>query len=296
MKRFYLIFAIIAGVLWGSVGPFVRVMTAGGMNNVTIFFARVLIATIILFFGILIYDRSLFKIRLKDLWIFLIHGCIATVFLNICYNVSITHMSLSLAAVLLALSPVYVVIFAAFLFKEKITTRKIVCMILAIFGSVLVSGVLETGTGGNLTFGYFMIGILSGIMYAVQIIFARIAGDRGYKSFTLTFYCMLLATIVLVWFADFHAIGAFVKSAPLPHFSVLIGQAVLCAVVPYICIALAVMKSEAGLSTILAAAGEPTAATVFGAILFSEIPTILSLGGLILTIVALTFLLLKPRK
>ena len=278
MKRFYLIFAIIAGVLWGSVGPFVRVMTAGGMNNVTIFFARVLIATIILFFGILIYDRSLFKIRLKDLWIFLIHGCIATVFLNICYNVSITHMSLSLAAVLLALSPVYVVIFAAFLFKEKITTRKIVCMILAIFGSVLVSGVL------------------SGIMYAVQIIFARIAGDRGYKSFTLTFYCMLLATIVLVWFADFHAIGAFVKSAPLPHFSVLIGQAVLCAVVPYICIALAVMKSEAGLSTILAAAGEPTAATVFGAILFSEIPTILSLGGLILTIVALTFLLLKPRK
>lgn len=295
MKRFALIFAIIAGIMWGSTGPFVRVLTAGGLSNATIFFARVLIATIILFVGIMIFDRSLFRIRLKDIWIFLVHSCLATVCLNLFYNISITHMSLSLAAVLLALSPIYVVIIAAFLFKERITVKKVVCMILAIFGSVLVSGVLEAGTGGNLTFGYVMIGVLSGVMYAIQVIFARFAGDRGYKSFTLTFYCMLFATLLLMWFADWHAIGVFVKAAPLPHFGVLIGQSVLCAIIPYICIAISVAKAEAGLSTILAAAGEPTAATVFGAIFFSEIPTALSIAGLVLTIVALTFLLLNPK-
>ena len=114
-----------------------------GLNNITVFFSRVLIASIILFFFLLIYNRSLLKIRLKDIWIFILTGGVGSLGLNICYNESILNLSLSLAAVLLSLMPVYVVIIAAIFFKEKITFKKIICMILAIAGCVLVSGVLE---------------------------------------------------------------------------------------------------------------------------------------------------------
>ena len=231
---------------------------------------------------------------MKDLWIFLIHSCLATAGLNICYNISITHMSLSLAAVLLALAPVYVVILAAFLFKEKLTLIKVVCMVLAIFGSILVSGIFNSAGASDVSASWFMIGILSGVLYAVQIICVRLAGDRGYHSLTLTFYCMLFATLELLFLADFRAIGHYVKAAPLPHFSVLLGQTLLCAIIPYLCIAFAVMKAEAGISSILAAAGEPAAATVFGAVVFHEIPTVLILAGLVLTIAALA-ILLRPE-
>lgn len=293
MKRFALILALIAGILWGSTGPFVRILSANGLDNVTIFFIRVLIASVILFAGILIRDRSLFRIRPRDIWIFLIY-CLATTALNICYNVSIVHMSLSFAAVLLALAPIYVVFLARILFRESITARKIICMLLAITGSILVSGFLESGSG-NFQIPYVLIGILSGIMYSVQVIFSRLSSEHHYQSFTLVFYCMFFSTLLLVPFADWHAVGHYITASPLPHLGVLIVHSLLAAVIPYICVNIAISKAEAGLCTILCAAGEPTAATVYGAIFFTEIPSALSFCGLVLTIIALSFLL-APKK
>ena len=56
--------------------------------------------------GILLYDRSLLKIRIRDLWIFIAAGLIGTLGLNFCYNESISRLTLSLSAVLLSLAPV----------------------------------------------------------------------------------------------------------------------------------------------------------------------------------------------
>ncbi len=296
MKRIALFLALAAGLLWGSTGPFVRILSAGGLDNVTIFFARVLIATIILFIAFMIKNRSLFKFRLKDIWIFLVYSCIATTGLNICYNVSIINMSLSFAAVLLALAPVYVVFLAYFLFKEKITAKKIICMLLAVFGCVLVSGFLESSGALGYRPLHVMIGVLSGILYAVQVVFSRLSSEHGYKSFTLVFYCMLFATILLAPFSNWHAIGHYVQAAPLAHIGILIVHSLLAAVIPYICINTALAKAEAGICTILCAAGEPTAATLYGALFFAEIPSVLSFGGLVLTIIALSLLLAPGRK
>ena len=296
MKRIALFLALAAGLLWGSTGPFVRILSAGGLDNVTIFFARVLIATIILFIAFMVKNRSLFQFRLKDIWIFLIYSCIATTGLNICYNVSIVNMSLSFAAVLLALAPVYVVFLAYFLFKEAITAKKIICVILAVFGSVLVSGFLEMA--GNVSYRpiHVMIGVLSGILYAVQVTFSRLSSEHGYKSFTLVFYCMLFAAILLAPFANWHAIGHYVQVSPLPHIGILIVHSLLAAVIPYIFINTALAKAEAGICTILCSAGEPTAATLYGALFFAEIPSALSFGGLVLTVIALSLLLAPGRK
>lgn len=296
MKRFALFLAIIAGILWGSTGPFVRLLYANGMSNVTVFFSRVCIASIILFVGLMIYDRSLFRIKLKDIWLFIMTGCFAMTGLNICYNVSIIHMSLSLAAVLLALSPIYVVIIAAFLFKEKVTAKKVICMVLAIVGCILVSGVLEARGELTLTTFGVLIGILSGVLYAFYFVFSRIAGERGYNTFTIIFYSMLFATILLIIPADLPAIGAYIKAAPAPHIGILIIHSLLSSVLPYIFVTIAIMHAEAGVVSILGAAGEPAAATVFGLIFFSEYPSALSWAGLILTIIALSLLLSPERK
>lgn len=296
MKRFALLLAIIAGILWGSTGPLVRLLYAYDFDNVTIFFIRVFIAAIILFVGLLIYDRSLFRFKLKDIWLFIATGCFAMTGLNICYNVSIANMSLSLAAVLLALSPIYVVIIAAFLFKEKVTAKKVICMVLAIVGCILVSGVIEARGELTLSVVGVLIGILSGVLYAFYFVFSRIAGEKGYNTFTIIFYSMLFSSIMLFIPANLHTIGSFVRSAPLPHLGILLAHSLLCSVLPYIFVTIAIMHAEAGVVSILGAAGEPAAATVFGLIFFSEYPSALSWGGLILTIIALSLLLSPGRK
>jgi drug/metabolite transporter (DMT)-like permease len=51
---------------------------------------------------------------------------------------------------------------------------------------------------------------------------------------------------------------------------------------------------DAGKAAILAAGGEPSAAMVFGIIFFNEIPSILGIIGLIITIIAIS-ILCKPE-
>ena len=66
-------------------------------------------------------------------------------------------------------------------------------------------------------------------------------------------------------------------------------------VLPYVLYTLSLTHIETGKVSILASGGEPIAAMLLGMLFFSEIPTILSLIGLILTIIALS-LLCMPTK
>lgn len=153
---------IIAGALWGSVGVFVRGFTNGNIDNVSILVMRVLFAAIMMFVFIAIKDKSLLKINLERVWVFACGGIVAMFGMNFCYNNAINSLSLSLAGVLLALSPVFVMFLAAILFKEKITARSIVCMIFALIGCTMASGVIG---GGEIAFS------TSGILFGIAAAF-----------------------------------------------------------------------------------------------------------------------------
>ena len=75
--------------------------------------------------AIILTDKELFKIDLKDIPLFLVCA-LCIIGLNLCYNESMNTVPLSLAAVLLSLAPIYVLVFAYVLFREKITANKII--------------------------------------------------------------------------------------------------------------------------------------------------------------------------
>ncbi len=168
---------VIAGALWGSVGIFVRGFTKACIDNVSILAMRVLFAAILMFIIIAIKDRSLLKIKLKDLWVFACGGIVAVFGMNFCYNNAINTLSLSLAGVLLALCPVFVMFLAAILFKEKITLRSIVCMIFALLGCTLASGVIGGESIAFSTSG-IMFGIAAAFFYGLTSIFSKIAMEK----------------------------------------------------------------------------------------------------------------------
>lgn len=152
---------VLSGIMWGSAGIFVRILTEYGMDSITIVESRVVPAVVILLGGLFIADKNLLKVKLRDIWIFLCTGVLSMLGLNLCYNEAIKELTLSLAAVLLCLSPVFVLGLAAVIFKEKLTKQKIFCAVLALIGCVLSSGVLEEiGSVKWTVFGIF-IGVLS---------------------------------------------------------------------------------------------------------------------------------------
>lgn len=295
MKQILYLMPIISGAMWGSAGIFVRKLTELGMNSYTVVSVRVVLAVLILAIWLGIYDKDLLKIKLKDLWIFVAGGVVGMFGLNICYNFAISELSLSLAAVLLSLSPVFVLFMAAILFKEKITSKKVICMTIAIAGCVLASGVLESASTMRWSVKGIIVGTIGAFFYGLYGIISKTAMERGYHAFTTTFYCLFMVMLVVIPLTNWKSVTNVVVANPVKMSVFLVIHSLCTSVLPYILYTFSIRYIDAGMASILAS-GEPVAAMIFGVIFFSEIPTVLSVVGIVLVIVALALLSMPDKK
>lgn len=295
MKQLLYLMPIISGAMWGSAGIFVRKLTELGMNSYTVVSVRVVLAVLILAVWLGIYDRNLLKIKLNDLWIFVAGGVVGMFGLNICYNFAISELSLSLAAVLLSLSPVFVLFMAAILFKEKITSKKVICMTIAIAGCVLASGVLEAASTMRWSVKGIIVGTIGAFFYGLYGIISKTAMERGYHAFTTTFYCLFMVMLVVIPLTNWKLVTNVVVANPVKMSVFLVIHSLCTSVLPYILYTFSIRYIDAGMASILAS-GEPVAAMIFGVIFFSEIPTVLSVVGIVLVIVALALLSMPDKK
>lgn len=288
MRKIYLILPIIAGFLFGSSGIFVRTLTQNGIDSTTLLFLRFSIAILPLMIAILLTDKKLFKINPRDIPIFL--GCaVCIVGLNICYNESMNTVPLSLAAVLLSLAPIYVLIFAFIIFKEKITSKKIICMLLAIFGCILMTRVLEGDLTNMPLFG-IVSGIGAGLFWAFYLMASKKAIEKDYHTYTILFYSIILISIALLPVTNFNQINNFVSIDPILTAIFLLIHSTCSFALPYIFSTLSLNYMDSGVSSIFLSGAEPLAALIFGLMIYSEIPTPLMFCGFILTIIAMTML------
>lgn len=289
------IFPIFSGIFFGSGGIFIRRLIEMGIDSYSIVFLRVFIALPILILWLFFTDKKLFYIKLKDTWIFFGAGVLGTLGLNLSYNYSITELSLSLSAILLSLAPIFVVIFSFFLFKEKITSIKIWCMILAIVGSILASGVFEDMTTMHWSFKGIIVGLFAAIFYSLYSIFSKIAMEKKYDALTITLYSTLAITIVLFPLNDWKYVKEILSINPLNMSIFMILHSLCTCIFPYALYTIALNHMDAGKASILCSC-EPIAATIFGLLFYNEVPTLLSLVGLVIVLIALGVLSLKGKK
>ena len=288
MKKIYLILPLLAGMMFGSGGVFVRTLMANGIDSTTLLFLRFSIAILPILIAILVTDRNLFKIYLKDIPLFLVCAmCI--VGLNLCYNESMGSIPLSLAAVLLSLAPLYVLVIAYFAFREKITNKKLICMALAIFGCILMTGVLETDLSNLPVYG-IIAGIGAGLFWAVYLMASKKSIENGKHTFTILIYSIVFISIGLIPFTNFGQITHFISLNPVLVIVFLIMHSTLSFALPYIFSTLSLNYIDSGISSIMLSGTEPFAALIFGLIFYSEVPTFMMSCGFILTIIAMMVL------
>lgn len=288
MKKSYLILPILAGIMFGSSGVFVRTLTQNGIDQTTLLFLRFSIAVIPILMAIILTDKELFKIDLKDIPLFLV--CAACIIgLNLCYNESMNTVPLSLAAVLLSLAPIYVLVFAYVLFREKITANKLICMALAIFGCVLMTGVLESDISNIPLFGIAS-GIGAGLFWAIYLMASKKSIENGKHTFTILIYSIIFISIALIPFTDFGQINNFISINPPLVIIFLVMHSTFSFALPYIFSTVSLNYIDSGVSSILLSGAEPFAALLFGFIFYTEIPTLLMFLGFLLTIMAMMML------
>ncbi|MBQ6290416.1 MAG: EamA family transporter [Clostridia bacterium] len=283
---------ILAGIFWGSMGIFVRKLGTYGFTSVQIVAIRITLAALVFSIVLFIRDRSGFRITLRDLPLFLGLGFGSILFFTVCYFTAITIMPLSTAAILLYTSPIWIMLMSMLFFREKLNRIKLIALVLAFAGCVLVSGI----SGEGITLVGLLIGLGSGIGYGLYSILGTIA-LRRYSPYTVTTYTFLFAAAgswLVCGPADM--ISKFTAAADLPFllfFCCL--TALVTAVIPFLSYTLGLRTVEASRAGILATI-EPMVATLIGILVFAEPLTLLSGLGILLILAAVVLLNRKQNQ
>lgn len=193
MKKLSYILVIMGASLWGIIGIFVNNLYDLGLSSLEICFLRVASAALLLSIYTFLSDRKSFRIYFKDIFLFLGTGFLSIITFNLCYFIAIKETSLSIAAILLYTAPSFVTIFSYFIFKDKISIKKVFSLLLTFLGCVFVTGYFDSTTGTISSLG-LIAGIGSGIGYSLYSIFGKIALQK-YSSLSVTLYSFIFAFI-----------------------------------------------------------------------------------------------------
>ncbi len=292
-KRVFSAFCVIlAGVLWGLMGIFVRHFEALELTSMTIVGIRVTVTAVILGIALLIYDRRLFQVRFKDCWCFVGTGMVSIIMFSFCYFTTMTYTSLSVAAVLLYTEPIMVMLMAAVLFREKLSVRSGIAAALAFLGCFFVAGII--GEAQELPVKALITGLLSAFGYGLYSIFGRYALNKGYHPLTIAFYTFVFAAVGAVFLIkpqQYALILAFTAWDAVV--AVLMG--IVVTVLPYVFYTIGLSGIESGSAAIMASV-EPVVATVVSIVVFHEGITLWGIIGIMLVLSSIVILNLKQNK
>lgn len=282
---------VLAGVLWGSMGLFVRALGGYGFTSVQIAALRMVVAALVYAAILAARQPAGFRLKKRDLPLFLGLGLCSVLFFTVCYFTAIQLMSMSAAAILLYTSPVWVMLMSVVFFHEALTGRKVTALCTAFLGCVLVSGI-----GGAVTPMGVVFGLCSGIGYALYSILGTVA-LRRYAPLTVTTYTFIIASAGAVLICQPADLAAKLLNAPsLPLLAGLVLlTGLVTAVIPYLAYTAGLQTVEASHAAILATI-EPMVATLLGAVVYHEAITLLSGLGVVCILGAVAVLNTKPAK
>lgn len=281
----------LAATFWGSTGIFVRYFNGLGLQAMNVIFLRGGMAAILVPFLVLAVRPAAFRIRLRDIWCFIGTGVFSIIMFSYCYYRTIALTSLSVAAVLMYAAPVLVVLMSAVLFKERITWKKAFCCAVVFLGCILV-GDIQSSAMPPLA---LLTGFLSALGYALYSIFSRLAMKRGYQSFTVILYTFWIASLGSIPLADIPAIIEGVRAGGTTALVMVFLMGLVTGVLPYAFYTIGLSGLEAGKASMMSSL-ELVMATVFGFLVFREVPSPVSLCGIVLVLVGVVLLNVRFKK
>ena len=274
-KRLAYIYVILGAACWGLIGIFNRMLGAAGVsvwNRVTI---RNFLSLVLLTAVFALIRRSVFRIQLRHLPIFMGAGLFSVLGLAVTYFNCQMHCSLAVAGILLYLAPAFVVLMSALFWKAPITKRKVAALVLSFLGCALVSGIMS----GALTVSAtgLLLGIASGFCYATYTIFAHY-GLKHYDSLTMIYWTFFFAGLGSLLFLDWSTLEP-VLSVPMTWLG-MVGLVVVATVLPYLFYTKGLEGVESGKASIIANV-EPVVAALTGIVFYREMMDLWTVLGIV---------------
>lgn len=281
MKTKAFIYIVLAGLLWGTSGIFVKFLTPYGFKATELSLIRGTISFLAMLIYALIFDRNILKIGTPNLIYAALIGITLYGTATLYYS-SMQLTSVSTAVVLMYTAPIYVTIVSVAFLGEKTCKLKNASIGMMLVGCALVSGVV-----GGMKFDTvgIVLGILSGIVYATYNILTKITLKHSANAITLSLYGFLFMALTALITARPSKIIENAKAEPILTIPLMLGLGIFTFVLPYFFYTLSMRDLPAGTASALSII-EPLAATLLSAIVFGEIPSLISSVGIVFIVIA----------
>ncbi len=265
--------------IFGTIGIFVRHIS---LPSGAVAFVRGVMGTVFLLAVLMVKRRGLsFNAIKKNLPLLIASGvCIGInwILLFEAYR----YTTVAVATVCYYLSPVFVIIASPFVLRERLTVKKVICVLCALLGVALVSGVFEAADGGIGDIRGILLGIGAAALYAAAVLLNK--HTRDIDSYDMTVVQLSVAALAILPYT--------LLAESIDYSLVDIKTVVMLVIVGAIHTGLAYMLYFGAIKALPAQTAaifsyvDPVVAIVLSAVLLSEKMTVFGFAGAVLVLLS----------
>ncbi len=196
-SKIYTSYLLVSYVIFGTIGLFVKFIP---LPSAVIAAFRGICGAIFIYIFMLITKKRISADEIKSNAVILALSGLAIGFNWIFLFEAYRYTSIATATLCYYMAPVFVMIAAPFVLKEKTSLKSIICIIIAVVGMVLVSG--ASFGDGNEIYGVIL-GLAAALLYAFVIICNKKMGEIASETRALS--QLLIAGVTVLPYALFTA-------------------------------------------------------------------------------------------
>ena len=197
-KFFYLII-LLPIIFWAFAFPFIKIGLEE-LSPVNLTILRLFTTCGVFLFFLLIFHKKFTPLQKRDIIPIFLLGFFGLVVYHLGLNYGEMYISPSVASLIIATIPVFTVIFATLLLKEKTTKKIVIGITLSLSGVIIIS---LTGTTANPFEVSYLSAAIAVLVSALVGAGYTIAGKKlleRYSAFSLTVYAFLFGSLGLLPF------------------------------------------------------------------------------------------------
>ncbi len=192
-----------AAVLWASSGVAGKYLFEQGVDPLALVQMRVTLAAGLLLAAVAAWNRTLLRIRPRDLAYFAVLGGVVMAAVQSTYFFAISRIHVAAAILLQYTAPLWVAAFAAVFWKERLSALKASSLGAALLGAYLVVGAYDLDLVSLNAVGV-SVALVAGACFAAYSLLAE-RGMHRYSPWAVLCYALLFATPTLhVVYEPFH--------------------------------------------------------------------------------------------
>lgn len=282
------ILAILSAVAYGTNPIFALPLYHDGMDVNSVLLLRYAIGVLAMFLMIALHNRKSLVIGLKDMGGLAIMG-VLMVLSSIALFASYDYLSAGIASTLLFFYPVMVSLIMAFMYKERLGFRKVLCLIIAFIGVATLS---KGDDGMGISWWGFTLVMLSSFSYSLYLVYINRGPMKHISSSVVTFYVLAVGFLVLVGNSILSG-GVQLPSHAWSWLNIL-GLGILPTIVSLWCTSQAI-SLIGSTQTAIFGAMEPLTAVVLGILILGEKLTLMPAIGMTLIFISVTLLVMQKK-